>query len=314
MGDLLAVDGAAGWAAIGRVGPPPVQSIAHRDVDWARVKAVTFLLHQQFRYTYERPIEGLRHRLVVVPRRRHGTQHRVDSGLEITGVPARTTVRSDGFGNHIVDVRAPSVPDWIEFDTWAVVRRRSGATLLPGAVLTSPSLLEPSSLTRADDAIRSVAAELAGEGLPPLALAECITEWVHGALRYAHDATGVRTTAAEALALGTGVCQDYSHLMLALCRTCGLPARYISGHLLGEGGSHAWVEVLVADPERRHSALAVAFDPTNGRPGGFQYLTVAVGRDYRDVAPTSGTFRSPCSGRLQTRKRLCVTEVQVVQS
>ena len=67
-------------------------------------------------------------------------------------------------------------------------------------------------------------------------------------MRYAHGVTGVKTTAAEAFALRQGVCQDYAHVMLALCRACGLPARYVSGHLLGEGGTHAWVEVLLPDP------------------------------------------------------------------
>ena len=59
--------------------------------------------------------------------------------------------------------------------------------------------------------------------------------------------TSIATTAAEALAGGRGVCQDTAHVMIALCRAAGLPARYVSGHLLGEGGTHAWVEVIVAD-------------------------------------------------------------------
>ena len=80
------------------------------------------------------------------------------------------------------------------------------------------------------------------------------------------------------------MCQDYAHCMLALCRLCGLPARYVSGHLLGEGGTHAWVEVLRAAPDGPEDALRpVAFDPTHDRRAGLKYLTVAVGRDYDDV-------------------------------
>ena len=71
-------------------------------------------------------------------------------------------------------------------------------------------------------------------------------------------------------------------MMLALCHLLGLPARYVSGHLLGQGGTHAWVEVIVA---RADEAMAVAFDPCNGRRAGAGYVTVATGRDYGDVAP-----------------------------
>ncbi len=61
-------------------------------------------------------------------------------------------------------------------------------------------------------------------------------------MRYGWGVTNVETTAAEALRLGQGLCQDYAHIMLAICRAANLPARYASGHLLAEGGSHAWVE------------------------------------------------------------------------
>src|SRR6202034_936161 len=111
------------------------------------------------------------------------------------------------------------------------------------------------------------------------------------------------TTASEALAGGRGVCQDYAHVMLAICRAAGVPARYVSGHLIGEGGSHAWVEVLQKDP-MGSGGIAVGFDPTHDRRVDGRYLTVAVGRDYSDVAPTSGTFRGHTQGALTVQKRL----------
>jgi hypothetical protein len=77
--------------------------------------------------------------------------------------------------------------------------------------------------------------------------------------------------------------------MLALCRLLGLPARYVSGHLVGEGGTHAWVEVL--EPVPGDAIEILAWDPTHDRPADLRYLTVAVGPDYRDVAPVSGTYR-----------------------
>ena len=122
-------------------------------------------------------------------------------------------------------------------------------------------------------------------------------------ISYMPDVTGVRTTASHALALGKGVCQDYAHIMLAICRLCGIPARYVSGHLLGEGGTHAWVEVLLPDSAAPGGAVAVPMDPTHNRRCGPTYITIAVGREYRDVAPTSGSFRAPYCGELTAFKR-----------
>ena len=116
-------------------------------------------------------------------------------------------------------------------------------------------------------------------------------------MTYEFGVTGVRTTAAEAWGLGRGVCQDMAHVMIAMCRARGIPARYVSGHLLGEGASHAWVEVRTGDG-------TLAYDPTHARETDLRYVTVAVGRDYRDVAPTAGTYRSGPRGRLTVRKRV----------
>jgi transglutaminase-like putative cysteine protease len=95
--------------------------------------------------------------------------------------------------------------------------------------------------------------------------------------------------------------------MLALCRAAQLPARYVSGHLLGKGGSHAWVEVFLM---MEQGLELVAFDPTNNRRPHLGYITIAVGRDYRDVAPTSGSFLAPYRGRLTSNKRVGVTQVE----
>jgi transglutaminase-like putative cysteine protease len=97
--------------------------------------------------------------------------------------------------------------------------------------------------------------------------------------------------------------------MLALCRACGLPARYVSGHLVGEGGTHAWVEVVLPTRDGTGDAIAWTFDPTHASRGGLNYVTIAVGGDYSDVAPTSGTYVAPVRGRLSTRKRVSLTSL-----
>jgi transglutaminase-like putative cysteine protease len=130
---------------------------------------------------------------------------------------------------------------------------------------------------------------------------------VHRALPYRKGATSVGTTAAQAFAIGSGVCQDQAHVMLAMCRALGMPARYVSGHLLGEGLTHAWVEVILPHPRRPAIAVAVPMDPCHGRLAGATYVTVAVGRDYDDVAPTSGTYVGPHRNQLTSATRLAAT-------
>jgi transglutaminase-like putative cysteine protease len=265
---------------------------------------LTYVLHQRFHYVYDGPVRDLDHRLVVVPPRQHGDQRRQRHSIAVSAAGAHTTHRRDAAGNIVTRSRVPQVPDGIEFVIEAVVER-SGPNIdvvLPAAVLHDPRLLRPTRLTATDPTIDRVAATLADRD--PLATAERFCAYVHDAITYEYGVTTVDTTAAQALALGRGVCQDSAHVMIALCHATGLPARYVSGHLLGEGGTHAWVEVVVADPE---GARAVPFDPCNGRRAGRAYLTVATGRDYTDVAPTSGTYRGAARGTLTATKRVHVS-------
>ena len=284
----------------------------HNGMDWSRVKRTAYLLHQHVRYEYPAPIRDLRHRLVIVPPVAHGDQRRLLHRVDISGALARTSTRLDQFGNHVIDVRAPRVAQAIDFEAWIVVERSSdgGCQLVPDKAASDRRLLDATPLTHPDRSLREVARGLARGNPGPFELARRINDWVHGELGYEHGVTDVKTTAAEALALGRGVCQDYAHVMLALCRLNGLPARYVSGHLLGEGGTHAWLEVLLPSPDRAGCSVAVPFDPTHAGQPGLNYLTVAVGRDYADVAPTSGTFRAGYGGQLSARKRLGLTEVE----
>ena len=264
------------------------------------MSANRLVLRQTLRYDYPSPIGRLRHRLVMLPPGRHGDQVLCSSSLEVRGAPVEVEESVDHFGNVVVDVRAPRVQRCVEFLVEVTVQRRDG----PAALAEAHPFLDPTPLTEPDAALTAAAHELAASGGPGLALAGRVNGWVASVMRYRHDVTTVRTTAGEALAVGQGVCQDYAHVMLALCRLCGLPARYVSGHLVGEGGSHAWVEVLLPSAGDPDALVAVAFDPTNDRRAGLRYLTVAVGRDYADVAPTSGTFTGRAGGRLTSSKTL----------
>lgn len=148
-------------------------------------------------------------------------------------------------------------------------------------------------LTTADAALCQFAEELqlkredlTGDNLPQnnLAQAERVMKAVHSALKYVPGTTTVSTTAAQAFAMGCGVCQDYAHVMLAVLRRNHIPCRYVVGMLLGEGKSHAWVEVL-------HEGQWFAFDPTNDRRVRDEHIKLSHGRDYLDCAINRGLFR-----------------------
>lgn len=108
-------------------------------------------------------------------------------------------------------------------------------------------------------------------------------------------ATNVQTTVAEMVGSRRGVCQDFAHLMISVCRHVGVPARYVSGyHFIGDlqGGSadfqhasHAWVEAYVP------GGGWYSFDPTNEAPVGERYVKLGHGRDYKDIVPVKGIYR-----------------------
>ena len=279
-------------------------------VDWTNARRTTYLVEQTIRYEYPTPICDLDHRLVVIPPERFGDQRRGEHRLEIEAGTARVEDRRDRFGNVVFEIFAPRVDCCVEFIATVEVERRAGEPhRLADGWLRDGYLLEPTRLTLPDPRIKSVARQLVSGTPWGLALAEKAMEWVYQSMTYQNGVTGVRTTASEALTIGRGVCQDYAHLMLALCRACGLPARYVSGHLVGEGGTHAWVEVVLPTRDGTGDAIAWTFDPTHASRGGLNYVTIAVGGDYSDVAPTSGTYVAPVRGRLSTRKRVSLTSL-----
>lgn len=100
---------------------------------------------------------------------------------------------------------------------------------------------------------------------------------------YVPGATDITTTAAEAFGMRQGVCQDYSHIMLSLCRMAGIPCRYVAGLLIGEGLSHAWVEIW-------ENGMWYGLDPTNGTRVFEEHLKISHGRDYTDCLMNQGVF------------------------
>jgi transglutaminase-like putative cysteine protease len=115
-----------------------------------------------------------------------------------------------------------------------------------------------------------------------------VAHHIHTHFAYARHVTLANSPIEDVLKQGKGVCQDFTHLMLALLRSFDLPARYVSGYLHRpnkESQSHAWCEAWIPDMGW------IGFDPTNDCIVGEHFVKVAAGRDYTDVPPNKGVYR-----------------------
>ncbi len=120
-----------------------------------------------------------------------------------------------------------------------------------------------------------------------------INRAIHDRLEYKPLVTRVDSPLDEVIELGQGVCQDFAHLMIGVCRELALPSRYVSGYIYtpnnsgtrGAGASHAWCECYMPGTGWK------GFDPTNNLLVDEHYVQIGVGRDYRDVPPTKGIYR-----------------------
>ncbi|MDO5547271.1 MAG: transglutaminase family protein [Eubacteriales bacterium] len=148
----------------------------------------------------------------------------------------------------------------------------------------------PSELTQPGPVLRArYAADPAAADALPLARAQHWMDVIQTHFRYESGATNVTTTAEQALIGGAGVCQDYAHILIALCRLDGIPARYTVGYLIGEGETHAWVEIF--DGKGWYG-----MDPTHNRMINSDYIKVTAGRDYADCILDKGYFRPSGKG------------------
>jgi transglutaminase-like putative cysteine protease len=258
----------------------------------------TYRVRQHYRYVYSGPIHDIRQRLLMIPPDRHGDQTLLSYDLEVRGTSGPLTIewQTDPFGNRVCRVEASAVQHALDFEAWFIVRR----AVPPGTVRVSDDerrhFLSFTGLTASNQSIVGVAQRIASQTTDPYQRASLAHDWAASAIEYQLGVTSHQTPAAMALHLGRGVCQDYAHILLSVLRVLRIPCRYVSGHLLGEGAPHAWVEVLLPDE-------VVAYDPTHRRQTTPNYITVAVGRDFADVTTTSGVFSGAATGRLHWSKQ-----------
>jgi transglutaminase-like putative cysteine protease len=214
--------------------------------------------------------------------------------------PAQVCQYSDCYGNCVDQFNVAAPHTALELETRAVV-----TTFAPDwlAVDTRPATLEQarqagqsepcfdfaqaSRFTDTSPETRRAAEEAAQGENDAWQAALAIMRFVNDRMSYEPLTTHVHTHAREALAEGRGVCQDFAHVMIGLCRALQIPARYVSGYLATQraSGTHAWTEVFIP------SFGWAAVDPTHNSQPGETYVKIATGRDYDDVAPLRGTYR-----------------------
>ena len=269
-------------------------------------------------YRYQPAVETAQHMAYMQPIA-HATQTVLDFALHVNPQPAQMRQSQDVYGNsrcffalqmphevlsvvaHSLVVTQPSTP--LESTVaWETVREQfryhAGKGFDAASEFVHPSPFVPRHMEFASYARASFAA-----GTPLLAACVDLTRRIFEDFTYETQSTQINTPARQALAQRKGVCQDFSHIMIACLRTLGLPARYVSGYVLtqppesqprlvGSDASHAWVSVYLLDlPEGQRWCN---FDPAHNRwawhAPAADYVTVATGRDFGYVSPLRGVI------------------------
>lgn len=263
-------------------------------------------------YAYTMPVPVCRNVVLLTPRDlpyQALSSHR----LKIRPRPVESTRRHDYFGNtvHSFSIEeshrkltvtstcrvkmsarpnpdAAGTPPWEQVVSSTTDRTNADWHDVCQYVFDSPSI--PSSTEFADYARQSFSV-----GPTVLSGVLDLTARIHSDFKYDTKATSVTSSPAEAFRLRRGVCQDFAHVEIACLRSLGIPARYVSGYLrtippvgkprlVGADASHAWLSVWCGP------SGWIDVDPTNNVVCGTDHITLAVGRDYTDVAPLKGTF------------------------
>lgn len=202
----------------------------------------------------------------------------------------------DGFGNSIQYGSIIEAHDWFTYESKGVVQLES--YLIPEAKVSGMYSVA-SALTEYQPVLDEWDSCVPFSG-DDLSQAVELSAAVFRGMTYSPNTTGNSTTAVQAFAQRQGVCQDYAHILLALCRRRGIPCRYVNGFIPGEGETHAWVEVW-------SQGAWHGLDPTHNRLIDWGYIKIAHGRDAADCPVNRGVFRGFASQ--QSTIRVVMKEV-----
>lgn len=263
--------------------------------------------------TYDAPVPFARHVLRCMPRARPNLNI-LAASLTIDPEPAALTIDTDFFGNDArtisietqhqklivhaalrVECKGQTPPDPEATPAWEEVRDQALAA--PSLAPEAPAhFLFESRIVKLDPEIAAFAAQSFPEGVPILQGALDLMARLHREIAFDNAATHVETMPGEAFAMKRGVCQDFTHIMIAGLRSLGLPAAYASGFLRtlpapgqprleGVDATHAWVRLWCGE-----ELGWVEIDPTNAMFADESHVLIAIGRDYADVAPLDGVI------------------------
>jgi transglutaminase-like putative cysteine protease len=263
--------------------------------------------------TYASPVAYARHVLRLTPIDRTG-QHVHIASLQILPEPSQRREGQDFFGNRItritlgerhdkltvkistrVAVDEIAAPEALTTPAFEAVREEVFATTEIGKM--SPAhFLFPSRMVSLDPEICEYARQSFAPGRPLLEGTIDLMYRIKADMVYDTGATTVTTTPPMSFALRRGVCQDFAHIMISGLRGIGLPSAYVSGYLRtapkqgaaglqGSDAMHAWVLVWCGS-----TTGWIGLDPTNAMLASDDHITMAVGRDYTDVAPIDGVI------------------------
>lgn len=251
-------------------------------------------------YRYATPVRYSMQYLRLTPR--------ADAGQRILvwriEAPGRNWMQTDAFGNDVTVLAVSRPHDELRISVSGTVETSLAAgTPLPNESRLPPeAFLVPTPLTEADDAIVALAAQSFSAERSRLDGATTLMHAIADRVAYEPGTTDADHTAAQALGLGRGVCQDHTHIFIAAVRAAGVPVRYVSGYLdTGDPGhvaSHAWAEVWV------DGRGWIGFDVTHRQSPGDRYCRLAVGRDYLDASPVRGMRQGGSEERLEVAVRV----------
>jgi transglutaminase-like putative cysteine protease len=282
----------------------------------AATHAATLRVRHLTRYEYDAPVELAHHlahlrprdtsaqavsdwRLAVAPEA--DANDAFDASIDVFGnwrhcfSHARVHDRLEVLSSFEAALTLPQAADAQSSPPWeqvaARLRYRAGSTMPEACEFALGSPHAPRSALFA-----RFAGDLFAPNRPLVDAVDALMRRVHDQFEYRSESTDVATDAMQALQLRRGVCQDFAQVMIAVCRSMGLAARYVSGYLstrppagqprlVGSDASHAWVSVWC--PVQGW----VDFDPTNNIRPALEHVTLAWGRDYGDVAPLRGVIR-----------------------
>jgi transglutaminase-like putative cysteine protease len=291
------------------------------------VTAVRYRVRHETAYSYGGNVAHS-HQLLHLTPRNTPLQSCQERTLSLAPQPSSRSDDVDAFGNHVtrleydsphdhlevlaevrVEVRSTPDMDAAASDAWERVRDTLAFSGKPvsAEILDASRYRMESSYVRIKQTFTEYGADCFLRDAPTLVAAEALMSKIHREFKYAPGSTNIRTSAIEAFEARRGVCQDFSHIMLACLRSRGLAARYVSGYLrtlpppgadaayVGADASHAWVSVFCPP------FGWVDLDPTNDVRVSSDHIIIAWGRDFGDVSPLRGVIVGGGRHRLSVR-------------